>query len=232
MKKLLLTVLALISTNAVGQGLTPEQNICNVPEPYIVRYYREIGLAQGDLQCGPPPRGTGVNMTFRGNGKGMVSWYYCKDDAGKYRPTFSAVTWDQLTNPLFVSELLVAYNAPDIVGGITAFAKKYFTVPLAKSPQLAVFCDFQQEMYRNVPGAPVLTPPTYTWWVKPNLTYNTRPYYRVDPITGKRSLTVAGQVNIATDCDPSKRKIVEVYATYMAFGPTFDPNLVTICTEK
>jgi hypothetical protein len=73
--------------------------------------------------------------------------------------------------------------------------------------------------------------PTYAHWVRPNLSQPTRPYYRVGA-DGKRSLTIAGTVNVGTDCDPNKRKIVEAVSTYMAFGPAFDPNLVTVCVPK
>jgi len=231
MNKSLIVILAAIGCAGVSaQGLTDTQNICKVPEPYVIKYYQDIGLAGGTLQCGPPPRGTGINLTVRGNSRGIMVWYYCKGTDNKYRPTFGTNTWEQLTSPTYVAEMMVAYNAPDIVGGVTAFAKKYFTVPLATSPQLPIFCEFQKEMYTKTPEVPPLVPPTYAFKVRANSTLTTRPYYRVT--NGVRSLTIAGQATVGADCDPSKAKIVESISTYMAFAPNFDPSLVTVCVPK
>jgi hypothetical protein len=191
-------------------------NVCSVPEPYIVKYYNEIGLAQGTLQCGPPPRGLGVNPTLRGNGAGVMWWHYCKYTDGTYHPTF---------------EFIAAYNAPDMLGGITAFAKKYYNVPLTNTPELAVFCAFQKEMYFSTPGVnPPPPPPAYTEFVKPNGLNTWRYTFPVDPATGKRSLTYNGKVDVGVPCDGKVRKIIELNVnTWEAFGPLFNPNVVTLC---
>jgi hypothetical protein len=76
-------------------------------------------------------------------------------------------------------------------------------------------------------------PPVYAYTVKPNGLYTWRYTYPVDPATGKRSLTFNGKVDVGTACDPAVRKITELNTNlWMAFGPAFNPNVVTLCALK
>jgi hypothetical protein len=217
-------------------------NVCNVPDPKVWRYYTEIGApgSTATIPCGPPPRGTGVNPSFRGDERAIMFWHYCKLADNRYYPVFGLISWTSLQSVTYVGDLLFAYNAPDLIGGITAFAKKYYVQPLATSTDvLPTFCKFQREMYVSTPGAP--PPPPLTYTVTPYLTASYRATYPItQPFNGTRSLTSNGRVaikvgGVPTVCDCQAGQVLEpgtngVVTTYCSVGGA--PLTVANCSAQ